>query len=146
MARDGWGFSRLSAEPHANVASWGVLEPGRYSEVCTRLERLLLGLTTMDGQRVVREVRCLASNGDVGPPRTLPDLVIHWENAAEAAPLRLANPAVQAYPTATKFTGQHAPDGFFVWQGPGSPSVPEAMAAEDFHRLLNDALKGRLRG
>jgi hypothetical protein len=87
----------------------------------------------------VKRVRGLA--GDGGPPRSLPDLVVHWEDPAEATPLRLASPAVQAYPTATKFTGQHTLDGFFVWRGrPGSPAAPDPVAAEDLHRVLGDAL------
>jgi predicted AlkP superfamily phosphohydrolase/phosphomutase len=119
----------------------GVLAPTRYAEVCAELERLLMGLTTREGRRVVRSVRCLA--GDGGPPRSLPDLVVHWEEAAEAAPLRLASPDVEAYPTATKFTGQHAPDGFFVWRGRiGALRVADAVATEDLHQLLRDALRG----
>ena len=123
----------------------GALQPEQYPEVCARLERLLRDLRTADGRRVVREVRCLAGNGRRGsPPRRLPDLVVHWEDAAEAAPLRLESPAVQAYPIATKVTGHHAPDGFFVWRGrSGSPAVPDAVAAEDLHRLLHGALRGQ---
>jgi predicted AlkP superfamily phosphohydrolase/phosphomutase len=129
----------------------GILEPARYGEVCERLEDLLPRLMTADGQPIVKEVRRLDGkrngNGGSGPHRTLPDLVVHWEAAAEAAPLRLASPAVEAHPTATKFTGQHAPDGFMVWrERSGSPSVPETVAAEDLQRLLHRALRGRPRG
>ena len=130
----------------------GILEPARYGEVCERLEDLLPRLTTADGQPIVKEVRRLdgtrnGNGGGRGPHRTLPDLVVHWEAAAEAAPLRLASPAVEADPTATKFTGQHAPDGFMVWrERSGSPAVPETVAAEDLQRLLHGALRGRPRG
>ena len=144
LPSDQHGWIRLNL---AGREAQGALEPGRYDQACAHLERLLMGLTTVDGQRVVKEVRRLAGSGNGGPPRTLPDLVVHWDDAAEAAPLRLANPAVQAHPTATKFTGQHAPDGFFVWRGrSGSPPVPDAVAAEDLHRLVHEALKGRFKG
>ena len=140
LPSDQHGWIRLNL---AGREAQGILEPGRYDEVCERLEGLLPRLTTVDGQRVVKQVRRLAGNGggDGGPSRTLPDLVLHWEDAAEAAPLRLASPAVEAQPTATKFSGQHAPDGFFVWRGrSGSSAVPDAVAAEDLHRLLHGAL------
>ena len=146
MPSDQHGWIRLNL---AGRETQGILEPGRYDELCARLEGLLQRLRTVDGQRVVKDIRRLGGNGngDGGPPRTLPDLVLHWEDAAEAAPLRLASPSVEAHPTATKFTGQHAPDGFFVWQGrSGSPTVPDVVAAEDLHRLLHGALKGQPNG
>ena len=146
MPSDQHGWIRLNL---AGREAQGILEPGEYDEMGARLEGLLERVTTVDGRRVVKEIRRLGANrnGDGGPPRTLPDLVLHWEDAAEADPLRLANPAVEAHPTATKFTGQHAPDGFFIWRGrSGSPAVPDAVAAEDLHRLLHGALRGQPSG
>ena len=146
LPTDQHGWIRLNL---AGRESQGVLQPERYAEVCARLERLLRGLRAADGRHVVKDVRCLGGNGnsDGGPPRTLPDLVVHWEDAADAAPLRLESPAVEAYPIATKVTGHHAPDGFFVWRGrSGSPTVPDALAAEDLHQLLHGALRGQPAG
>jgi predicted AlkP superfamily phosphohydrolase/phosphomutase len=144
LPTDQHGWIRLNL---AGRESQGALQPEQYPEVCARLDRLLRGLRTADGRRVVREVRCIAGDGDGRPPRTLPDLVVHWEDAAEAAPLRLASPAVQAYPIGTKVSGHHAPVGFFIWRGPfGSPAAPEAVAAEDLHRLLYGALRGQPTG
>jgi predicted AlkP superfamily phosphohydrolase/phosphomutase len=136
LPSDQHGWIRLNL---AGREAQGILDPRRYPELCTHLERLLVGLETPDGERVVRRVRCLA--GDGGPPRSLPDLVVHWTDPAEAAPLTLASPAVQAYPAATTFTGQHTLEGFFVWRGrPGSDPAPATLAAENLHRLLGDAL------
>jgi hypothetical protein len=138
LPSDQHGWIRLNL---AGREAQGVLAPTRYAEICADLERRLTGLTTRDGRHVVRDVRRLA--GDGGPPRSLPDLVVHWTEAAEAAPLRLASPDVEAYPTATKFTGQHAPDGFFVWRGrAGAPPVADAVATENLHQFLRDALRG----
>ena len=60
MPSDQHGWIRLNL---AGREAQGILEPGRYGEVCARLEGLLEGLRTVDGQRVVKDVRRLGGNG-----------------------------------------------------------------------------------
>jgi len=123
----------------------GILNAEKYHETCDHLEAVLRGLTTDGGKPVVKGVLRLAQETGGSPPRSLPDLVIHWEEAASASPLRLMTPPVSALPTGTKFTGQHALDGFFVLRpGPGGTGSPGAsVRAEDLGQLITKALGGR---
>lgn len=116
----------------------GIVNPGQYGEICSRLDRLLRGLATKDGCPLVRDVIAVARYNDGLPPMHLPDLIVHWHDAASAAPLRLTTPAVSAYPMAAGLTGQHAPVGFFIVRWAGNPrcEVGPAVAAEELHRLI----------
>jgi predicted AlkP superfamily phosphohydrolase/phosphomutase len=122
----------------------GILNSGKYHETCDRLEAVLRGLRTEGGKPVVKDVLRIARETGGAPPQHLPDLIIHWEDAASASPLRLRTPTISARPIGTKFTGQHAPEGFFILRpGPGGIVNPEgSIAAEDLHQLLLGALKG----
>jgi predicted AlkP superfamily phosphohydrolase/phosphomutase len=123
----------------------GILNSGKYHETCDRLEAVLRGLRTEGGKPVVKDVLRIARETGGAPPQYLPDLIIHWEDAALASPLRLRTPPVSALPTGTKFTGQHAFEGFFILRlGPdGTPAPPEAsVAVQELHRLIRTALGG----
>jgi len=120
----------------------GVLDPGRYHEACDSLERLLRELKSQDGFPVVKDLLCIARETGGDPPRYLPDLIVHWEDAASAPPLRLMSPPITAHPVGMKFTGQHTAEGFFIVRPrPGASAAPDSVEAEDLHRLLVDALK-----
>jgi predicted AlkP superfamily phosphohydrolase/phosphomutase len=109
----------------------------RYRETCDRIESLLRGLITEEGQPLVREVLRLGEPPH-DPPARLPDLIAHWSDAAMAHVLRIRAPAMTAPLSATKVTGQHAPDGFFLL-APGSATSGEpgdAIAAADLHRVI----------
>jgi predicted AlkP superfamily phosphohydrolase/phosphomutase len=119
----------------------GIVPPERYRETCREIERLLRGLVTEEGRPVVRDVHCLGESRGEAPAR-LPDLVVNWSDAAMVPVLRLRTPAVSASLTSTKMTGQHAPEGFFIFR-PGSTAAAEPedpVAAEDLHRLIVSAL------
>ncbi len=119
----------------------GVLDPGRYHETCASLERLLRELKTLDGAPVVKDVLSIARDIGGDPPWHLPDLIIHWKDAASASPLRLMSPPITAHPVGMKFTGQHTAEGFFILRPrPGGSAAPDSVGAEDLHRLLVNAL------
>lgn len=124
----------------------GILDPGEYQAVCSNLEGVLRGLRATDGSRVVRDVLRIARETGGSPPQHLPDLIIHWDDAASASPLRLRTPIISARPIGTKFTGQHAPEGFFILRpGPGARGVINpggSIAAEDLHQILLGTLEG----
>jgi predicted AlkP superfamily phosphohydrolase/phosphomutase len=114
----------------------GIVPPEQYDEVCESIEKAVRALTTADGRPIVRDV--------IRPPRGahlngLPDLVVHWHRAAFESSIRLGEvdaPLIRRWQT-----GQHAPDGFCIANGPASAAVTaEPIPAEEMHRVIVAAL------
>jgi predicted AlkP superfamily phosphohydrolase/phosphomutase len=120
----------------------GIVEPSEYRGLCDDIERLLCDLRMEDGTPVVRGIVRTAPHYPTGVPRRLPDLVVHWAPAANAGPFRLRTPAIRCELEAPKLTGEHAPDGFWVFRSPrpGGPPAGRSIAAETLGRLLIDQL------
>lgn len=122
----------------------GIVPPGLYGQTCAEIERLLYELRTDDGAPVVRRVLRTAGDDGAGAPARLPDLVVHWTPAANAGPFRLRMPPIACDLAATKLTGQHAPDGFWVLRSPraGGPASGRVVAAEELGQVILDQLAG----
>jgi hypothetical protein len=68
--------------------------------------------------------RTVATNGstvsgasrEVAVANRLPDLVVHWSDAAFSSPLRIRDSQVQVAPVG-RSTGQHALEGFCIYKG-----------------------------
>jgi predicted AlkP superfamily phosphohydrolase/phosphomutase len=119
----------------------GIVAPGGYADTCRELTDLLRALITDDGRPIVRDVMAVAQLVGGGPPANLPDLVVHWDDAAFDDPLRLARYATRAAPIAKKFTGQHRPDGFCLANGAAAAAGDGSpVPAQRLHRLMVDAL------
>ncbi|HEV3469780.1 MAG TPA: alkaline phosphatase family protein [Pyrinomonadaceae bacterium] len=120
----------------------GVVPAAEYESVCAEVEGTLRGLLTRDGRRVVRDV--LRTAGGVGEAlgSLLPDLVVHWDDAAFDTPLRLRGARLEAPPTGMKFTGQHAPEGFCVARGVAG-LAGGSVRAEELHRLIVETLRAQ---
>ena len=72
---------------------------------------------TTDGRTLVHDVlRTVVAAADA-QSLSLPDLVVHWENAAFESPLEIKGSRVNIQPIGTKFTGQHSLDGFCIMRG-----------------------------
>ncbi|MDQ3805788.1 MAG: hypothetical protein M3416_18405, partial [Acidobacteriota bacterium] len=111
-----------------------------YEPVCAEVERTLRGLTTRDGRALVRDVLRTAGGVEEAMDSCLPDLIVHWDDAAFDAPLKIKGARLEAVPAGLKFTGQHAPDGFCVARGVeglGGATV----RAEELHRLIVETLR-----
>lgn len=117
----------------------GVVAPEEYERLCGEVERVLGGLESVDGRPLVREVLRTSAGAAEAASCRLPDLVVHWHDAAFEAPLRVKGTGVEAAPVGLKFTGQHAPEGFCVARGLGGLEGPAARA-EDLHRAILAAL------
>ncbi len=120
----------------------GAVDAARYDEVCAQLEQVLRGLRTIRGDRVVADV--LRVGREAGhPPEHLPDLIVHWDDHALANPLRLASPRLAARPQGTRFTGQHAPSGFFLLRpAAGRTLSPGAVVgADELHRVVQAGMR-----
>jgi predicted AlkP superfamily phosphohydrolase/phosphomutase len=98
----------------------GIVEPGRYDEVCRRVETMLRATRLADGRPLVRAVVRTADDAPTAAVSFLPDLVVHWDDATFASPVRVAAPLVAAPNVGLQFTAQHAPQGFYLAR-PGRP-------------------------
>ena len=112
----------------------------KYNETCAQLEKLLLGLANENGQSLVQDVSRTAPNVESAPGNPLPDLVVHWEDAAFASPLKIKDSKVQAEPVGKKSTGQHASEGFCIYRGSHDRNLGGVLAAQDLGRLITASL------
>jgi hypothetical protein len=72
------------------------------------------------------------------PPALLPDLVVHWTDAVFDRPVRVKDPALDAWPVVPARTGQHRAEGFCLARG--LESAPGGSpAASQLHHVLVDA-------
>lgn len=120
----------------------GIVEPSEYDRLCGEIERLLGQLRMEDGTPVVDGVVRTSSNNPAGVAGRLPDLVVHWTPAATTRPFQLRTPAIRCELGAARITGQHAPDGFWVFRSPraGGPSSGAPIPIEALGGLLIDQL------
>jgi predicted AlkP superfamily phosphohydrolase/phosphomutase len=121
----------------------GVVETDDYERVCAEVEGVLRALVTDDGRTVARDVLRTAADAAAALDSRLPDLVVHWDDAAFDAPLKIKGLNIEATPTGLKFTGQHAPAGFCLARGL-SGLDPDTVRAEDLHRAIVAALSASI--
>lgn len=117
----------------------GIVEPSDYGRLCGEIEQLLYGLRTEDGHPVVNDV--VRTSPHPSSSR-LPDLVVHWTPAATSGAFRLRDPAIRCEMEAPKLTGEHTPEGFWVFNSPrpGGPANGASLTAEGLGRLLTARL------
>lgn len=138
LPTDQHGWIRLNV---AGREAEGLTQPEQYDETCGQLADLLLALKTPDGRAVVRGIVQPSQPAGGAPPQKLPDLIVHWHDAAFDDPLLIAQPATRAHPTGMKFTGQHALEGFCLMKGlSNGHTAASRLAAKDLHRLMIAAL------
>jgi predicted AlkP superfamily phosphohydrolase/phosphomutase len=150
MATYDWKHTRAFALPadqhgwvHVNLRGReekGSVSPQQYEETCQELQHMLRGLTASDGRPVVREVFRTAQNVEEALTQRLPDLVVHWQDAAFSTPLRIKDSGIQTEPVGKKFTGRHALDGFCILKGPSGLYESETLPATEMHRLITRIL------
>ena len=138
LPTDQHGWVRVNLEGRE---ARGVVPPEQYDATCREVESMLRGLVTEDGRPLVREVFRTAGRVEEASTLSLPDIVVHWDDAAYETPLRIRGSYVEATPAGLKFTGQHALEGFCVTNARGS-FAGEAVHAEDLHRHILGRLKG----
>jgi predicted AlkP superfamily phosphohydrolase/phosphomutase len=133
LPTDQYGWIRLNLEGRE---AQGIVALDHYEETCEELKALLLTLTTDGGAPLVRDIVRTASSAETAIGNPLPDLVVHWEDAAFAAPLRIKGSKVRAEPVGKKSTGQHASEGFCIYRGHYDSDLGDAIAAQDLSRLI----------
>ena len=103
---------------------------------------MLLTLTTESGARLVRDITRTAESAKSAIDNPLPDLVVHWEDAAFTAPLKIKNSSVRAEPVGKKSTGQHASEGFCIYRGNPVWNLRDVVTAKQLGRLMIARLQG----
>ena len=101
----------------------GLVTPRDYEQTCSDLEILLRDLQDKDGHSMVQDILRTSTNAQDALSQRLPDLVVHWTDAAPAT-----------HPAGKVLKGQHAPDGFVIARG--VDVVADAVQAKDLHRLI----------
>ena len=120
----------------------GCVPSESYEEVCREVEEAMRPLTTEDGRALVREVIRTAAGPREALTRRIPDLIVHWDDSAFELPMRAGRLILKAHPAAGGQTGQHAPEGFYVWKGP-SAFAAETIRARDLHRVITESVTNR---
>ncbi|HEY6121021.1 MAG TPA: alkaline phosphatase family protein [Pyrinomonadaceae bacterium] len=118
----------------------GTVSPNEYDKTCNEVEQILRSLVSKDGDRIVRDVFRTAANVDQALTQRLPDLVVHWEDVAFSAPLRIQGYAFESVPVGRKFTGRHARDGFCIFKGRDGLCEGDILQARDIHRVITQSL------
>jgi predicted AlkP superfamily phosphohydrolase/phosphomutase len=118
----------------------GSVEPAQYDALCRRLDETLRATKRIDGQPIVRAVIRTAADAQTALSTPLPDLVVHWDDATFASPLCLGEPRLAAPALGSRYMGQHALRGFYVFRPPRNRPAPDGapVAAERLHELFRD--------
>ena len=137
LPTDQYGWIRVNL---VGREAQGSVSLDQYNETCGQLEKLLLGLANEDGQSLVQDITRTAANAKSALSNPLPDLVIHWQDAAFASPLRIKDSKVQAKLVGKKSTGQHASEGFCIYRGDDDWGPAAVVAAKDLGQLITRSL------
>lgn len=127
--------------------SQGIVPANLYQDTCAELERALRDLKSENGAPLVRRIIRMAERVNDALKQRIPDLVIHWEDAAFESPLRIQGSAVEVEPVGRKYVGQHALEGFCILRSAHDPVEQDFLSSKDMHRLIKQLLangKGNL--
>jgi predicted AlkP superfamily phosphohydrolase/phosphomutase len=142
LPTDQYGWIRINL---VGRETEGSVPLDQYDDTRAQLKKLLLGLIDENGQPLVRDIVSTASSAEQALSNPLPDLVVHWEDAAFAWPLKIKDSKVQVEPVARKSTGQHASEGFCIYSGNGNRFSSGVVEAKDLGRVIaNGSLDGRV--
>jgi predicted AlkP superfamily phosphohydrolase/phosphomutase len=147
-----WSRTRAFALPadqhgwlHVNLIgreARGIVPVDKYEQTCVELEAMLRSLTASDGRPIVRDVVRTAKTVQQALVQTLPDIVVHWQDAAFSSPLKIDGSALETEPAGQKFTGRHALNGFCILKGDDRLHAGETLRAAEIHRVIRAALNG----
>lgn len=137
LPTDQYGWIRVNL---VGREAQGSVPLDQYDEICKQLEEMLLALTTESGLLLVQDITHTVANAKSALSNPLPDLVVHWRDAAFASPLIIKDSKVQVEPVGKKSTGQHTSEGFCVYRGNHGWGLEGVLAAKDLGRLMTECL------
>lgn len=131
LPTDQHGWIRLNLQGRESL---GAVRASAYEATCFELKTRLLALSSADGP-LVRDV-LLTAEAAGGPPRLLPDLIVHWTSHTWRPRLRLIDPPIESTSVGLKFVSQHDAEGFFVGTGGGIEGWPEVIEVTELGRRI----------
>jgi predicted AlkP superfamily phosphohydrolase/phosphomutase len=132
LPTDQYGWIRINLKGRE---SEGIVLPDEYEKLCQELIEMLSRLTSETGELLVEDITRTADleSAHVNP---LPDLVVHWRNAAFVSSLKIKESKVPVRMISKKSTGQHASPGFCIYRGREDAGLDGVVAAKDLWRLM----------
>jgi predicted AlkP superfamily phosphohydrolase/phosphomutase len=137
LPTDQYGWIRVNL---AGREAQGSVPLDQYAATCDQLENMLLRLTTEEDELLVQDITRTSENAECALTNPLPDLVVHWQDAAFASWLRIRDSKVQVEPVGKKSTGQHASEGFCIYRGSHGQALNDVVTAKDLGRLITTTL------
>jgi len=131
LPTDQYGWIRINLEGRE---AKGCVSIDRYEETRAELAAMLRELRNSEGELLVREL-VFTAGAEIAVEHRLPDIVVHWHDAAFVPNLRIAGTNILAQPVGIK-TGQHALDGFCVINRKEKLNPENSLLAEDLGQLL----------
>jgi predicted AlkP superfamily phosphohydrolase/phosphomutase len=114
----------------------GIVSPDNYEALCADLIEMLSALRSETGELLVAGVTRTAPDAESALCNPLPDLVVHWRDAAFMSSLQIKGSKVAAQMVSKKSTGQHASPGFCIYRGNNGASLEPIIPAKDLWRLI----------
>jgi len=133
LPTDQYGWIRVNLMERE---SEGIVPCGEYEKLCSELIEMLSMLASETGELLVEDVTRTAASAESARVNPLPDLVVHWRDAAFASSLKIKGSKVPAQMVSKKSTGQHASAGFCIYRGKEDAGLDGVIAAKDLWRLI----------
>lgn len=122
----------------------GIIRPEQYVETCHQIESMLMELRTDEDRPLVRSVIKTAQNYEDALKQRLPDLIVHYDDAAFTKTVKVKGMPFVSEPIGKKNTGQHANEGFLLTGGrPEFVPGVDIIRASGLARLIAGALNPR---
>ena len=97
---------------------------------------MLVSLASEDGELLVQDVVRTAADAASARDNPLPDLVVHWRDAAFSSSLKIKGSKVPAQMVGKKSTGQHTTPGFCIYRGEEEWGRDGVVDAKDLNRMI----------
>jgi predicted AlkP superfamily phosphohydrolase/phosphomutase len=118
----------------------GIVPLEEYEKTCDEIEKLVCELTSEDGRPLIRKTSRTATSAEEALRQSIPDLIIHWEDAVFASPLKIKGLPKTPENVGRKYVGQHSLEGFCILAVDSSIEIPDTLAAADMGGLITSLL------
>jgi predicted AlkP superfamily phosphohydrolase/phosphomutase len=114
----------------------GIVPVEEYEQTCREVQKWLEQLCDRDGNALANSVTRTADNVEQALSRRLPDIVVHWTNAAFKSPVRIKDSTIESYPEGLRYLGQHTYEGFCIVKTHRESQFENTLAVKDLGRLI----------